>query len=292
VKRIGVVGVGLLGGAVASRLLAAGFDVTGYDVESQRVSALEPQGLRRAGVIADAIRGADLVFTVLPTPAVVDQVWRGPGGLFESASPETVLCQMSTIDPGLARSLGETAAARGLSMLDTPVSGMSTMVARGECTIFVGGDAAVAERCQPVFSAIARKTAYVGPAGAAAVAKLAANLVGGVNVIALAEALVLGAKSGLAPAVLFEALRGTPVLSPGLEIRGKLMVEHQFPAQIRLDLFMKDFKLMLEEGAHSGAPLPLTSVAHQLCVATSAAGRGAEDLSAVITALERLASLA
>src|SRR5262249_57899396 len=100
---------------------------------------------------AHAVRGADLVFRVLPTPAVVDQVWRGPGGLFELASPATVLCQMSTIDPAMARGLGETAAAKGLPMLDTPVSGMSAMVARGECTIFVGGDAAVAERCQPVF---------------------------------------------------------------------------------------------------------------------------------------------
>ena len=290
-KHIAIAGVGLLGAAVASRLLGAGFQVTGYDTDPKHMPPLEARGLVRAASLGQAVNDAHLVFTVLPTPAVVEAVWLGSGGLLETAPTSAVLCQMSTIDPAMARRLGDSATARGFSMLDTPVSGMSTMVARGECTIFVGGDPEVADRCRPVFDAIARKTAHVGPAGAAAVAKLAANLVGGVNVIALAEALVLGAKSGLAPAVLFEALRGTPVLSPGLEIRGRLMVEHQFPAQIRLDLFMKDFKLMLEESAHTGAPLPLTSVAHQLCLATSAAGRGGEDLSAVITTLERLAGL-
>ncbi len=291
VKRIAIAGVGLLGSAVASRLLAAGFDVSGYDTDPKHMPPLESRGLVRASSLGQAVAGAHLVFTVLPTPAVVETVWLGADGLLETAPTSSVLCQMSTIAPGLARHLGAAAAARGFAMLDTPVSGMSTMVARGECTIFVGGDPEVAARCKPVFDAIARKTAHVGPAGAAAVAKLAANLVGGVNVIALAEALVLGAKSGLAPAVLFDALRGTPVLSPGLEIRGRLMVEHEFPPQIRLDLFMKDFKLMLEESAHCGAPLPLTSVAHQLCLATSSAGRGGEDLSAVITTLERLAGL-
>jgi 3-hydroxyisobutyrate dehydrogenase-like beta-hydroxyacid dehydrogenase len=291
VRRVGIVGVGLLGSAVVSRLLAGGFQVTGHDTRREQVTALEPKGLRPAANAREASAEADAVFTILPTPDTVEGVWLGPDGLLETAPPDAVLMQMSTIGPGLAVRLGEAARARGRLFLDTPISGTSTMVARGDCAIFVGGDAALAERCRPVFDAITARTVHVGAVGSASVAKLAANLIGGINAIALAEALVLGAKAGLAPAVLLEVLRQTPVSSRTLESRGPLMVSHRFDPFIRLDLFTKDFRLMLEEGARLGVPLPLTSVAHQLCTATSAAGHGEEDLAAVITTLEYLAGM-
>jgi 3-hydroxyisobutyrate dehydrogenase-like beta-hydroxyacid dehydrogenase len=289
-RRVGIIGVGLLGSAVASRLLARGFEVRGYDTRPHQVSALAAHGLVAAGSAAEAAE-ADAVFTILTTPAVVETVWLGPGGLLETAPSDTVLLQMSTIGPGLARRLGEAARARGRTFLDTPISGTSTSVARGESTLFAGGDAAVVERCRPLFDAIAGKTVHVGPVGAASVTKLAANLLGGINVIALAEALVLGARAGVAPARLLDALRASPVGSRMMDSRGVQMVEHHFEPHIRLDLFLKDFRLMLEEGANLGVPLPLTSVAQQLCTAASSAGHGAEDLAAVITTLESLAGM-
>jgi 3-hydroxyisobutyrate dehydrogenase-like beta-hydroxyacid dehydrogenase len=291
VRRIGILGVGLLGGAVASRLLAKGFEVVGYDTRSAQVAALAGAGLRAAADPAQAVAGADAVFTILTTPDVVESVWLGAGGLLDTAARGTALLQMSTIGPGLAARLGEAARARGHAFLDTPISGTSTAVARGDGTIFVGGAAALLERCRPVFDAIAAKTVHVGPVGAASVAKLAANLVGGINAIALAEALVLGAKAGVAPATLLEALRQSPVASRSMDMRGPLMVSHKFEPHIRLDLFLKDFGLMLDEARRLGMPLPLTSVAHQLCTATSAAGHGDEDLAAVITTLETLAGI-
>jgi 3-hydroxyisobutyrate dehydrogenase-like beta-hydroxyacid dehydrogenase len=290
-RRIGIIGVGLLGSAVASRLLAKGLQVSGYDTRRERVTAMEPHGLIAVDSPGDTCAGSDAVFTILPTPDVVEQVWLGPGGLIQSAPASVVLLQMSTISPPLARRLGEAAQARGLKFLDTPIRGTSTMVAQGECAIFVGGDRAVAETVWPAFDAIASKTVHVGPVGAATVTKLAANLLGGLNTIALAEALVLGAQAGVAPAVLLDALRQSPVGSRMMDSRGRQMVEHRFDPFIRLDLFMKDFRLMLEEGGRVGVPLPLTSVAHQLCMATSAAGHGGEDLSSVITTLEYLAGM-
>jgi 3-hydroxyisobutyrate dehydrogenase-like beta-hydroxyacid dehydrogenase len=131
----------------------------------------------------------------------------------------------------------------------------------------------------------------VGKVGDASVAKLAANLIGGMSAIALAEALVLGSKAGVEPARLLAALRESPVRNGTMDTRGPLMVSHKFDPFIRLDLFLKDFALMLDEGKRLGVPLPLTSVAHQLCTATSAAGRGDEDLAAVITTLEYLAGM-
>ena len=288
---IGIVGVGLLGSAVAGRLLAKGFQVTGCDTRPELLRALAAQGLRAAPTAAETAAGAEALFTILPTPAVVEAVWLGTGGLLETAPADAVLLQMSTIGPALSVRLGEAARARGRRFLETPISGTSTSVARGEGTIFVGGDLALAESCRPVLETVARVAVHVGPVGAASVAKLAANLVGGLNAIALAEALVLGAKAGLEPRVLLDALRQTPVRSGTMDQRGPQMVEHKFDPHIRLDLFMKDFRLMLEEGARLGVPLPLTSVAHQLCMATSAAGHGDEDLSAVITTLEYLAGI-
>jgi 3-hydroxyisobutyrate dehydrogenase-like beta-hydroxyacid dehydrogenase len=241
--------------------------------------------------LAEVVNGADAVFTILTTPDVVESVWLGSGGILDTATASTVLLQMSTVSPGLAKRLGEAAAARGLKFLDTPVSGTSTVVAAGGGTIFVGGERALFETCRSAFDAIAAKTVHVGDVGAASIAKLAANLIGGINAIALAEALVLGAKAGLAPAALLEALRQSPVRSGTMDMRGPLMVSHRFDPHIRLDLFLKDFGLMLKEGERLGVPLPLTSVAHQLCTATSAAGHGDEDLAAVITTLEYLAGI-
>jgi len=290
-RRIGIIGVGLLGSAVAERLLKGGFEVTGYDIRPEQVEVLRPRGLKAAAGLLDAAAGADAIFTILPSLESVDQVIRGPGGLIETAPQNATLIQMSTISPELTRALGEAAAGRGFGFLDSPMSGTSAMVERGDCTIFVGGDRGRFEACRPVFDAIAKKTIYIGEIGMAMLAKLATNLLVGLNTAAVAEALVLGAKGGLPPAALLEILRESAASSKMLEVRGPLMVSHRFDAQMKVDLFLKDFKLMLDEGLRLGVPLPLTGVAQQLTMATAAAGRGQEDLAAIVTTLELLAGL-
>ena len=194
-------------------------------------------------------------------------------------------------DPAPRCRLGEAAAAAGIGFLDTPMSGTSAMVERGDCTIFAGGDAALVEACRPVFAAIARRTVHVGPIGSASLAKLATNLLVGLNTAALAEALVLGAKGGLAPQALLDILKDSAAASKMVDVRGPLMVEHRFDPQMKLELFLKDFRLMLEEAQRLGVALPLTSLTQQLCTATAAAGRGGEDLAVLITTLERMAGI-
>jgi 2-hydroxy-3-oxopropionate reductase len=290
-KRIGVIGVGLLGTAVASRLLEGRFEVVGYDTRPEPVAALRGRGLRPAGSVAEAAAGADAVFTILPTLESVEAVVRGPGGLVETAPATATIIQMSTISPGLTGALAAAATARGLGFLDAPMSGTSAMVARGDCTIFVGGDRARAEACRPLFDAIASKTVHVGDVGAASLAKLATNLLVGLNTAAIAEALVLGVKGGLEPGRLLDILRESAAGSRMLEVRGPLMVERRFEPQMKMELFLKDFKLMLDEGLRLGVPLPLTSLTQQLTTAAVAAGRGGQDLAAIITTLEQLAGL-
>jgi 3-hydroxyisobutyrate dehydrogenase-like beta-hydroxyacid dehydrogenase len=290
-KRIGIIGVGLLGSAVAARLLESNFVVKGYDTRTEQVDQLQPRGLIPAKSIAEATAEADAVFTILPSLESVEKTILGTGGLIETAPPKATLVQMSTISPALTRRLAAAAAAKGLGFLDAPMSGTSTMVERGDCAIFIAGDHARADACRPVFAAIAKKTHYVGDVGMASLAKLATNLLVGLNTAALAEAFALGAKGGLAPSTLLEILKGSAADSKMLEIRGPLMASHRFDPQMKIDLFLKDFKLMLEEGCRLGVSLPLTSIAQQLATATAAAGRGEEDLAAIFTTLERLAGL-
>lgn len=290
-KRIGIIGVGLLGSAVAARLLRGGFKVTGYDTRAEQVKALQAQGLQAANSLTEAAAEADAIFTILPSLESVEKIIIAPGGLIETAPRSCTLIQMSTISPELARRLGEAASAKGLGFLDAPMSGTSAMVARGDCVIFVAGDRARAEACRPIFDAIAKKTCYVGDVGMASLAKLAANLLVAVNTAALAEALVLGRKGGLAPSVLLDALKESAGASKMLEVRGPLMASHRFDAQMKVDLFLKDFQLMIDEGRRLGVPLPLTTITQQLATATAAAGRGEEDLAAIITTLEQLAGV-
>jgi 2-hydroxy-3-oxopropionate reductase len=290
-KRIGIIGVGLLGSAVASRLLQGEFEVKGFDTRPEQVKVLQAYGLKPVRSIADAAAESEAVFTILPSLAIVEDVIAGAGGLIETAAPGTTLIQMSTISPELTRNLASAAAAKGLDFLDAPMSGTSAMVERGDCAIFVAGDRTLAQACQPVFDAIGKKTHYVGEVGAATLAKLATNLLVGLNTAALAEALVLGAKGGLDPALLLGILKESAGASKMVEVRGPLMVDHRFAAQMKVDLFLKDFKLMLDEASRLGVSLPLTSITQQLATATAAAGRGEEDLAAIVTTLELLAGL-
>ena len=227
-KRIGIIGVGLLGSAVASRLLKGGFEVAAYDTRLEQVRALQTQGLIAAASIAAAAAEADAVFTILPSLESVETAILGTGGLIETAPQNCTVIQMSTVSPNLTRRLGNAAAAKALGFLDAPMSGTSAMVERGDGAIFVAGDRARADACQPIFDAIAKKTHYLGNVGMASVAKLATNLLVGLNTAALAEALVLGAKGGLAPAVLVDIFKESAAASKMVDVRGPLMVSHRF----------------------------------------------------------------
>jgi 3-hydroxyisobutyrate dehydrogenase-like beta-hydroxyacid dehydrogenase len=290
-RRIAIVGVGLLGSAVASRLLEGGFEVVGYDSLPDQVTRLAPRGLLAATSVKDAAAGAEAIFTILPTPDSVEAAILSPGGLLEAMPRSATLLQMSTISPALTRRLAGAAASAGRGFLDTPMSGTSAMVERGDCTIFVGGDAARLEACRPVLAAIGRRAVHIGPAGSASLAKLATNLLVALNTAALAEALVLGEKGGLAPGALLDLLKDSAAASKMVDVRGPLMVEGRFEPQMKLELFLKDLRLMLEEGQRLGVALPLTSLTQQLCTATVAGGRGGEDLAALITTLRQMAGL-
>jgi 3-hydroxyisobutyrate dehydrogenase-like beta-hydroxyacid dehydrogenase len=285
---IGVVGVGLLGTAVAGRLLKAGHRVVGFDTAPDRVRALLGMGGVAAGSARAVALASEAVCTLLPTLPSVEAAVLGPDGVAAAGKPGQVLIQMSTISPALTARLAAESRARGLDFLDCPVSGTSGVVARGEGVLFVGGERRVFERWRPLLESMLPRAIYIGAAGQAMVLKLVANLLVALHSVAAAEALHLARRAGLDPAVALEVLVGSAAGSRMLELRGPLMVRGEYPAQMKLDLFMKDLHLIQDAAAAAGAALPLTDTAERLYAAATGAGHGGEDLAVVLTALAAL----
>ncbi|HTU00270.1 MAG TPA: NAD(P)-dependent oxidoreductase, partial [Candidatus Sulfotelmatobacter sp.] len=217
-KPVGIVGLGLLGSAVAEVLLPAGYVIVGYDVLPERLAALAVQGGKPATSAADVARQAGPIFTVLPTLTSVEQAIAGPDGVLGGAGPDSILLQMSTISPGLAVRMEAVARARGVAFLDTPVSGTSGMVARREGVITVGGDRGAYERCRPLLEALAKRVYHVGACGMGSHLKLVANLIMGLNTMVLAEGLTLARRAGLDPAQTLEILAQGAAASKMLEV--------------------------------------------------------------------------
>ena len=282
---VGIVGLGLLGHAVASRLIKAGHGVVGFDLLPARVEALTALGGTAAPSTSAVAQSAEAVCTLLPSLATVEEATLGAGGIVAGARPGLTVIQMSTISPTLTKRLAEEVAARGLGFLDCPVSGTSAMVKRGDGIIFVGGERALYDRWRPVLESVLPRAVHVGRAGQAMVLKLVANLLVALHSAAAAEALTLARRAGLDLGVVLDVLTASAANSRMLELRGPMMARGEFPAQMKLDLFMKDLHLMQEAAAAVGAPLPLTDLAERLYAAAQAAGHGSEDLSVVVTAL-------
>src|SRR5881409_2867320 len=259
---VGIVGLGLLGSAVAGRLRAAGRDVVGHDVVPERNRALVAIGGRAVASAAAVAEAADPVCVVLPSLAAVEEVVLGAGGLAATARGRTVV-QMSTISPALTERLARECAARGVAFLDCPISGTSGMVARGDGIIFVGGEQRVFDRWRPVLEAVLPRAIYVGRPGQAMTLKLVANLLVALNSAAAAEALLMARRAGLDLELVLDVLTRSAATSRMLEVRGPLMARQEFPPQMKLDLFMKDLHLIQDAARDVGAPLPLTDVAER-----------------------------
>ncbi len=284
--KVGVVGVGLLGHAVASRLRAAGHEVVGYDVVAEKNDALRAIGGTAAASPAAVAAACDGVCTILPSLKAVEEAILGPDGIVVGAARGHTVLQMSTISPALTERLAREVTARGVEFLDCPVSGTSAMVARGQGVFYGGGERGVFERWKPVLESVLPRAAYIGHAGQAMALKLVANMLVGLHSAAAAEALVMARRCGLDVNVVLDVLGGGAATSRMLEVRGPMIVRGEFPAQMKLELFMKDLHLIQEAAKAVGAPTPLTDVAAPLYAAVNAAGHGDEDLAVVARALE------
>jgi 3-hydroxyisobutyrate dehydrogenase-like beta-hydroxyacid dehydrogenase len=284
---IGIIGIGLMGAAFAQRLVAAAFDVVGYDVDAARTAQMTALGGRAAGSIAEIARECDpIVLAVFNTEQVEEVVERHLLPVLGDRSGRVVLCA-STCDPDRIAALGARATLRGLRFLETPVSGTSAQVARGEGVGLIGGDPKIASDIEPVLRVLFPTYFLIGKVGDGGRAKLAVNLILGLNRLALAEGLVFAERLGLDPAAFLDVVRGSAAYSQIMDIKGARMVRRAFAPEGRARQTLKDVQLMLAQACAVGQEVPLLKVHAEVLEACLRAGEGDLDNSVVIEEIRR-----
>ena len=285
--KTGFIGLGAMGRAMAANLLRAGHEVA---VWARRADAMQPLvalGARAATSPADCARGADAVLCVVTAGPDVRQVALGPGGVIDGASPGCVFIDHSTIPPSTARDIARALAARGIDMLDAPVSGGERGAIDGSLSIMAGGDAAVFERMRPALSAVGRTLVHVGPNGAGQVAKACNQLMLCAFIESAAEAARLARANGVDFGKVREAMMQGSASSRALDLFGGKMAVRDFAAGVQARLHHKDMGIVLGEAANLGLAMPLSAAVWQQLNALMAQGGATGDTSALLAVLER-----
>jgi 3-hydroxyisobutyrate dehydrogenase-like beta-hydroxyacid dehydrogenase len=279
---IGLVGVGLLGTALAERMLAARLAVVGFDLEASRGQRLRELGGQRAASSDEVASRCDRIVLCLPDSRVVGDVIDRLGDRLKSG---TLIVDATTGDPDETSSLAERLATRGVGYVDATIAGSSQQARDGQATVIVGGAEDDVCGASPVLSSWSDRRFHVGPAGSGARMKLIINLVLGLNRAALAEGLALAVACGIDTAAALNVLKATPAHSAVMETKGPKMVSRDYEPQARLAQHLKDVLLICELARRSGAWVPLSEVHQSLLETAVQLGYGEADNSAVIEAL-------
>jgi 3-hydroxyisobutyrate dehydrogenase-like beta-hydroxyacid dehydrogenase len=283
-EKIGFVGLGLMGSAMARNLLAAGFAVIGYDIDRGKTEALAKEGCRGAASPEEIASLAEVIILSLPNSPVVDDVVENSLKLFDGGDKGLILIDTTTADPEMSKALSVRLRETGIEMLDAAVSGTSKMCAERDVTYLVGGSEETFRRCGAIFSALGKRTFYMGKNGAGAMAKLVVNLVLGLNRMALAEGLCLAEKAGMDPRRTLEVLQESAAYSKAMDQKGLRMVNRDFlPPEGKLGFHLKDVRLMLELGHKVNAPLVLSALHAHALRSEVAKGRGEWDNADIVS---------
>ena len=286
---VGVVGLGKMGTPMTRSLLKAGFQVAVHNRSRAAVDALREEGAAAVDGPAAIAQRATVILTSLPDPAAVEAVYLGEDGLVANAREGQVYVDTSTVDPGLSRKLAKELSARQASFLDAPVSGGVAGAVAGTLTIMVGGDSEAFARVRPVLEALGERIHHVGPSGSGTIIKLANQLLVGINVAAVAEAMVLGVKAGADPAAMFDVLSSSFGGSRMLDRGVPLILERNFGGGTPVDLIRKDLGLITSLAQELGVPLASGETAQAIFNQAHDANLGTEDMVAVIRPMEQQA---
>jgi putative dehydrogenase len=284
-RQIGIAGLGLLGSALAHRLISSGYSPKGFDIDATKTTSFAKSG----GVAAtlEEIAHCDVVLlAVFDTGQVEDVVNNAVLPALTPGVPKTVLCA-STCDPDRVAALSDRVAARGLTLIETPVSGSSGQVRNGDGVGLIGGDKDAIDGVADIIDALYPKWFYMGPVGSGGRAKLAINHILGLNRLVLAEGLVFAQALGLDPAALLEVARQSAAYSQVMDIKGPKMVSGEYTPQGFIHQSLKDFRLILEQAAKCGQAVPLAALNAEVLSACVSRGEGERDNSAVIEEIRR-----
>lgn len=291
IRQVAVIGLGMMGTPLASRLLKAGYAVRGYDVVAERMGALAESGLTPAASPGEAVRGADLVLLSLANWPVLRGAVEGPGGVVEGVHAGQIILDMSTSPPQESIAMAERMAARGVAWMDVPISGAASQARVGNMVFMAGGEREVFETVRPLLERIGKKAVYVGKNGDAAMLKLVVNHILYLTEAAAVEGLVLGKKAGLDPTVMYDVITSGAAASDLILSRGKDMLAGRFTAKGQVSVAVKDMGLILERAGQLGVMLPVGGLYQQLLLQAHHEGWDDEDATAVMRIYERLAGI-
>jgi len=286
--KVTFIGLGIMGGPMAANLVKAGFEVTGYNRSPAKAEQLAAAGGRAAASIAEAVRDADVIATMVPDSPDVREVLTGEGGVFASARSGALIVDFSTIRPDVAAELAAEAADRGFRMLDAPVSGGEAGAVEGVLSIMVGGADADFEAAKPVFDAVGKTIVHVGPSGSGQTVKAANQLMVAGHLELLAEAIVFLEAYGVDTEAALRVLGGGLAGSTVIERKGANMLARNFTPGFRIALHDKDMGIVTAAAREAGVVIPLGAVAAQLIASLKAQGDGALDHSALLKLVAQL----
>lgn len=287
--KIGFVGLGIMGKPMAKNLIKAGLDLTVYDMNRQAVEEVVAAGATEAGSVVEVAAVADVFFTMLPNSPHVKDVLLGAGNAISALRAGAVVIDMSSINPVASREIAEALAAKGIEMLDAPVSGGEPKAIDGTLAFMVGGKKEVFEKYQSLLQHMGASVTRVGEIGAGNVAKLCNQVVVAVNIAAVSEALMLGQKCGVNPADVFEAIKGGLAGSTVMNAKAPMMLDRNFAPGFRIDLHIKDLNNVMDAAKSVDSPIPLTAQMMEMMKVLRHDGEGSSDHSAILKFYEKLA---
>jgi 3-hydroxyisobutyrate dehydrogenase-like beta-hydroxyacid dehydrogenase len=289
--KVGFIGLGAMGGPMALNLLKGGFSLVVHDIDAAKLESALAAGAAVAQSPEAVAAAADRTIVIVETTDQAELVITGEHGIVSGAGSGHVVLCMSTIDPFVARRIGDRLATRGIAMLDAPVSGGTLRAKSGELSVIVGGDPATFAACEDLFRAMGKNVFHVGALGQGLAMKLLNNMLGQVATVAIAEALVFGVKAGLDPQKIYEVIRVSTGNSVQFENRVPRMLRRDFAPGGTIDITYKDQDLETSFARRLGVPLLLANLTQQVYQMARAQGLNKEDGAAIIKVFEELAGV-
>ena len=288
-KKIGFVGLGIMGKPMAKNLLKAGYELVVFDINQDAVNEVVAAGAVKAENAKEVAAKSEAVITMLPNSPHVKTAVLGENGVLAGAKPGLILIDMSSIAPLAAQEVAAAVAKQGVEMLDAPVSGGEPKAIDGSLSIMVGGKQEIFDRCVELLSKMGKSVVRCGDIGAGNTTKLANQIIVALNIAALSEALVLATKAGVDPELVFNAIRGGLAGSTVMEAKAPMILAGNFKPGFKIDLHIKDLANAIETGHDVGVPLPLTSSVMEILQALKVDGKGQNDHSGIAMYYEKMA---
>ena len=290
-RKVGFIGLGIMGKPMVRNLLKAGIAVTVYDINAAAVEEMVKAGAKSAATPKDTAKGQDVVITMVPNGKIVESLLTGDDGILAGVDAGTVIADMSSVTPTQSKHFAKLAAEKNCPFLDSPVSGGEPGAVEARLAFMIGGDEKVVDSIHDVFDAMGKSAIVIGPNGAGSVTKLANQVMVNLNIAAVSEALILAQKAGADPKKVFEATRGGLAASQILTDKAPKMFNRDFKPGGTLAINLKDITNVMDTAKEFEVPLVMTSVLHQIMLSLKISGNLMDDHSGIVKFYEKIAGI-